>query len=84
MMPPQVGGGRIGERIDVVTTPDGLGEFEQEYVESRALALDGVQVRVLPLARVVASKAAAGRRKDLVALPALEAALAVQRDSDTE
>jgi hypothetical protein len=39
-------------------------------------------VRVLPLERIIASKRAAGRPKDLAVLPALEAALAVARDDN--
>jgi hypothetical protein len=81
MMPTQVGGGSIGDRIDVVTTPHGLDAFAVEYARSVVLDLDGLSVRVLPLDRVIASKRAAGRPKDLAVIPALEAALAVQRDS---
>lgn len=80
MMPAQVGGGTIGDRLDVVTTPDGLETFEVEYRGARVMELDGLELRVLPLERVIASKRAAGRPKDLAVLPALEAALAVQLD----
>jgi hypothetical protein len=78
MMPTQVGGGAIGDRIDVVTTPDGLDSFAVEYQRALWLELDGLKVRVLPLERIIASKRVAGRLKDLAVLPALEAALAVQ------
>jgi hypothetical protein len=78
MMPTQVGGGDIGNRIDVVTTPQGLDSFAAEYARALELDLDGLTVRVLPLDRVIASKRAAGRPKDLAVLPALEATLAVQ------
>ena len=44
--------------------------------------IDGVPVRVLRLARIVASKRAAGRPKDLAQLPALEAALAAREDEE--
>jgi hypothetical protein len=80
MMPTQVGGGAIGDRIDVVTTPQGLDPFAVEYERAVVLDLDGLLVRVLPLGRVIASKRAAGRPKDLAVLPALEATLAVQLD----
>jgi hypothetical protein len=80
MMPTQVGGGMIGDRIDVVTTPQGLDEFAVEYERSLVLELDGISVRVLPLDRIIASKRAAGRAKDLAVISALEAALAVQRN----
>lgn len=79
MMPTQVGGGAIGDRIDVVITAQGLDTFAIEYDGAPLLDLDGLHVKVLPLARVIVSKRAAGRAKDLAVLPALEAALAVQR-----
>jgi hypothetical protein len=64
----------------VVTTAHGLDAFAVEYQRARVLDLDGLAVRVLPLERVIASKRAAGRPKDLAVLPALEATLAVERD----
>jgi hypothetical protein len=79
MMPTQVGGGAIGDRIDVVTIPQGLDAFAVEYERALVLDLDGIPIRVLPLDRVIVSKRAAGRPKDLAVLPALEATLAVQR-----
>ncbi len=82
MMPAQVGGGAIGDRLDVVTTPQGLDGFDEEYARARLIDLGGVQVRVLPLDRIIASKRAAGRPKDLAALPALEATLAVQQHEE--
>jgi hypothetical protein len=59
---------------------EGLDEFVLEYGRSLVLELDGISVRVLPLDRIIASKRAAGRAKDLAVIPALEAALAVQRN----
>jgi hypothetical protein len=79
MMPTQLGGGELGDRLDVVTTPQGLDTFAVEYERALVLELDGRQVHVLPLERVIASKRAAGRPKDLAVLPALEAALLVKR-----
>jgi hypothetical protein len=84
MMPTQVGGGAIGDRIDVVTTPHGLDDFAVEYARSLVLELEGISVRVLPLDRIIASKRAAGRAKDFAVVPALEAALAVQREQASE
>jgi hypothetical protein len=80
MMPAQVGGGAIGDRIDVVTTAHGLADFAVEYQRAHVVDLGGVPVRVLPLERIIASKRAAGRPKDLAVLPALEATLAVAQD----
>ena len=80
MMPPMIGGEALGDRFDVVLTLSGLRDFDSEYAESRVVDLDGIAVRVLPLERIVHSKRAAARPKDLAALPALEAALAVGED----
>lgn len=45
--------------------------------------MDGVTLRVLPLERIIASKRATGRPKDLAAMPALQAALAVKKSRDS-
>lgn len=78
MMPTQVGGGPIGDRIDVVTTPQGLASFGEAYERAIVLDLDGLRVRVQPLERIIASKRAANLPKDVAVLPALEATLAVR------
>lgn len=72
--------GRMGERIDVVTSLDGLPDFEAEYRKALNVELaEGVVVRVLPLERIIHSKRAAGRPKDQAALPLLETTLKVIR-----
>lgn len=63
-----------------MTTAEGLEAFMVEYERACILELDGLQVHVLPLERVIASKRAAARPKDLAVIPALEATLAVQHD----
>lgn len=80
LQPPALGGDGL-DRIDLVTTAQGLDSFEVEYGRARDYELDGVRVRVLALERVIASKRAVGRAKGLAQMPALEAALAVQQDS---
>jgi hypothetical protein len=77
--PPQIGGDAIGDRLDVVTHMHGLGPFADEYAKAMEVRIDDIPVRVLPLERIVASKRASGRPKDLAALPALEEALAALR-----
>ncbi len=79
MMPPMLGGDDLGERLDVVLTLSGLDDFDTEYQGARVIEVDGLSIRVLPLARIIHSKRTAGRPKDLAALPSLEAALAVER-----
>ena len=76
MRPPQIGGDPVGDRLDVVTHMDGMGTFAQELLNTREMLVDGIALRVLGLPRIVASKRAAGRKKDLAVIPALEEALA--------
>jgi len=76
MRPPQIGGDAVGDRLDVVTHMHGLGTFAEELPNTMEVTVDGVPLRVLGLRRIIASKRAAGRKKDLAVLPALEDALA--------
>jgi hypothetical protein len=46
--------------------------------------VDGRPVRVLPLDRLIATKRAAGRAKDLAMLPLLEATLKATRDKSAD
>jgi len=79
MRPPQIGGDTVGDRLDVVTHLDGLGEFAAEYPNTIDVEVDGLTLRVLGLERIIASKRAAGRPRDLAAIPALNEALTVLR-----
>jgi len=81
MRPPQIGGDAVGDRLDVVTHMHGLGSFAQELANTKEVQVDGVPLRVLSLERIVASKLATGRKKDLAVIPALEEALAAIEDS---
>lgn len=78
LQPPALGGEGL-DRIDVVLSASGLGSFEHELAGAKDYDLDGVQVKVLPLERVIVSKRAAKRPKDTAQLPMLEAALAALR-----
>jgi predicted nucleotidyltransferase len=78
--PPQIGGEAVGDRVDVVTRMDGLDTFDEEYARAVEMTVDGVVLRVLPIERIIASKRASGRPKDLAALPAIEEALAAAKD----
>ena len=77
MQPPAIGGEGL-DRVDVVSSASGLGSFDDEYAAAQEYELDGLRVRVLPLARVIVSKRAANRPKDVAQLPILEAALAAK------
>lgn len=74
MQPPAFGGEGL-ERVDVVLTAHGLEDFATEYALALDQDIDGIPVKVLPLERIIASKRATNRPKDLAALPALEATL---------
>jgi hypothetical protein len=74
--PPLLAGGDAG-LFDVVVKMHGLGTFAQEARRALRIPIGAVEVRVLPLARIIASKKATGRPKDRAILPALEDALRV-------
>ncbi len=68
-----------GTQVNAIFQPDGLNSFEVEYRRSALATLGGQRVRVLPLPRVIASKRASGRDKDLAVLPILERTLRLSR-----
>jgi predicted nucleotidyltransferase len=76
MRPPQLGGDAIGDRLDVVSHMHGLGTFEDELLAAKDLEIDGIPLKILGIERIIASKRATNRAKDLAAIPALEEALA--------
>ena len=80
MQPPAFGGEGL-ERVDVVLTAHGLDAFAVEYTRSEPRDIEGVTLRVLPLERVIASKRATSRAKDVAQLPALEATLLARRSN---
>lgn len=81
--PPAFGGPGL-ERVDVVLTAHGLDAFDTEYARAHEHEVDGIRLRVLPLERVLASKRALCRPKDVAQIPALEAALAARRARRTD
>lgn len=82
LQPPAFGGEGL-ERLDVVLTAHGLDSFDAEYERALVREIEGVSVRILPLERIIASKRATRRPKDLAALPALEAALLAKRSRES-
>ncbi|MBI5487539.1 MAG: hypothetical protein HY905_09415 [Deltaproteobacteria bacterium] len=76
--PPMIAGKDL-DRIDLVVHCDGLKSFDAEYRHALDLPLRDFSVKLLPLERVLASKQAAGRPKDMAVLEALRAALAARR-----
>ena len=68
-----------GTQVNAVFRPNGLRSFQTEWKECRTGTLENVPLRVLPLERVIASKRAANREKDLAVLPILERTLRLER-----
>jgi hypothetical protein len=64
-----------GTQVNAIFQPDGLNSFQAEWRRCVTGRLEGVPLRILPLTRVIASKRAAGRDKDLATLPVLERTL---------
>jgi hypothetical protein len=64
-----------GTQVNAIFQPDGLRSFQTEWKRCPIGRLEGVSLRILPLPRVIASKRAAGRDKDLAVLPILERTL---------
>lgn len=68
-----------GTQVNAVFQPNGLQSFATEWKRCRIGQLEGVPLRILPLERVIASKRAAGRDKDLAVLPILKRTLKLAR-----
>jgi len=64
-----------GTQVRAVFQPDGLRSFRTERKISPVRPIERVATRILPLARVIASKRAANRDKDIAVLPVLEGTL---------
>jgi hypothetical protein len=64
-----------GTQVNAIFQPDGLRSFDAEWKISRWSELESIPVKVLPLQRVIASKKAANRDKDVAVLPILQRTL---------
>jgi hypothetical protein len=69
--PPMLGG-TGSEPFDVVIRMDGLGGFAAEWKRALEIKVGRVRLKVLPLERILASKQAANRPKDLLVIPVLQ------------
>ena len=76
--PPLLVGAGI-ELFDIVVHMHGLDSFADEAGRALSAVVAGVPILLLPLDRIIVSKKATGRPKDLAILPALEDAVRVQR-----
>ncbi len=64
-----------GTQLNAVFQPDGLRSFDSEWKRCLVRKVENVPTRILPLARVIASKRAANRDKDVAVLPILQRTL---------
>ena len=69
--------------LDLMSAVPGVGSFAEVRAASVVLDLYGVHLLILDIPALIARKRAAGRAKDLLALPQIEAALRL-RDAEQE
>jgi hypothetical protein len=69
-------------RVDLLGEVSGLGSFTEVYAASIPMEKEGREVRILDLRSLIESKKAAGRVKDLLVIPELEALLEAQDPGD--
>ena len=81
--PPMLGQGGL-DRIELVTFRHGLGSFDEEMYHARTYRIADLEVPVLSLERIMASKRAAGRPKDQANLLQLENALRALRSKNDD
>lgn len=81
--PPTFAGDAV-KLFDIVLTMHGLESYEEEKRNSFEVALGTLRVNVLDLGRIIKSKEAVGRPKDLLVLPVLRDTLKTLRRSDTK
>jgi hypothetical protein len=72
-----------GSMVNFLYRVDGLLGFDQEFRRARRMKWLGTTVAVLPLARILRSKKAVGRPKDLAHLPLLEQTIRLRTQSRT-
>ncbi len=70
-------------KIDILGEVQGVGTYDDCLLHSSEVELFNRQYRVLSLEKLIAAKRAAGRSKDLSALPELEAILEQRRVTET-
>jgi hypothetical protein len=70
----------VGDQsLDLLGDMSAIGGYEEIIGEAKAMQVGGYTVKVLSLAQLIATKQAAGRPKDLAALPILQATLELQQ-----
>jgi len=61
-----------GSVVNFIFRMSGLRSFEKEYRQSREVSWRGLKIRVLPLPRILKSKRASAREKDIAHLPLIQ------------
>jgi hypothetical protein len=72
------------ELFDVVIRMDGLDDFAQEWKRAVLIRVGDLRLKVLPLARILASKQAANRPKDQLVIAVLQNALLTLQSRRTQ
>jgi hypothetical protein len=72
-----------GSMVNFLYRVDGLLGFDREFRRARRMKWLDTTVAVLPLARILRSKKAVGRPKDLAHLPLLEQTIRLRKQSRT-
>jgi hypothetical protein len=67
------------EALDLLGEMSGIGGYEQILPQVEEVLVEGIPVKVLSLQQLIATKQAAGRPKDVAALPLLRAALELKQ-----
>ncbi|MGI9036052.1 MAG: hypothetical protein ACR2GD_08445 [Pyrinomonadaceae bacterium] len=68
--------------VDLLGEVAGVGNYNDVFKSSECKELFGITVKVLTLEGLIKAKRAAGRTKDLLVLPELEALLELQNEED--
>lgn len=76
---PPVLAGKGFNLLDIVTHVHGVSPFDNEYERCLKVRVAGVILKLLPLERIIKSKKALHREKDIIVLPVLKDALITKR-----
>lgn len=68
------------ETIDLLSEMDAIGGYDQVIGDAETVEIAGHSVKVLSLEKLIQTKTAANRPKDLFALPVLQATLEMKRE----
>lgn len=75
--PPMLTGESV-KLFDIVVNMHGLDSFDREIANAETIYIEGVGIKVLPLARIIKSKETLGREKDHIVMKVLKDALRIK------